>query len=293
MNSDQQSTRTLELAWEEVLDGLRFPEGPRWHDGALWFSDVHSGRIHRLDVDAGTAETIAESDTAPSGLGFLPDGRLLFASGSDLRLYSPAVTGELTVHADLSGVASWQLNDMIVDAHGHAYVGDYGDGSAPPDPITPVDLLRVDPNGTVSTAASDMSFANGMVLVADGRTLIVAETRATPGRLTAFDVAGDGSLSGRRVHCEFESGILPDGLARDHDDNVWVASPFSGELLRVTVSGAIDRRVLVPDPYAVAYRAPDEGARGEGELFVCTSPDWRPEATAGRPGGQILRAVLS
>src|SRR5699024_6648229 len=169
----------------------------------------------------------------------------------------------------------WQLNDMIVDAHGHAYVGDYGDGSAPPDPITPVDLLRVDPNGTVSTAASDLSFANGMVLVADGRTLIVAETRATPGRLTAFDVAGDGSLSGRRVHCEFESGILPDGLARDHDDNVWVASPFSGELLRVTVSGAIDRRVLVPNPYAVASCGwPSQGRAIDG--CSCRTPTrWR------------------
>ncbi|HJC60438.1 MAG TPA: SMP-30/gluconolactonase/LRE family protein [Candidatus Dietzia intestinigallinarum] len=222
---------------------------------------MHAGRIHRLDVDAGVADTIAESDTAPSGIGFLPDGRLLFASGSDLRVYCRTATGELTVHADLSELASWQLNDMIVDSHGRAYIGDYGDGSVPRDPVTPVGLLRVDPDGTASAAAGDMSFANGMVLTADRSTLIVAETRSMPGRLTAFDVASDGGLSGRRILCEFSTEVLPDGLAVDPDDNVWVASPFSGELLRVTGSGTVDRRVAVRSPYAVAYRAPDEGAR--------------------------------
>lgn len=291
MNSDPESV-AVDVEWEVVLDGLRFPEGPRWYAGMLWFSDVHSGRVHCLNVDTGSSEVVAGTDTAPSGLGFLPDGRMLISSGADLRLLRREVDGSLSVYADLSELATWQLNDMCVDGHGRAYVGDYGDGSAPPDPARPTDLLRVEPDGTAHVAASEMLFANGMVVTADGSTLIVAETRSVPGRLTAFSIDASGVLANRRTLCEFDPDVLPDGLAIDSDDNVWVASPFSGELLRVNSEGVVDRRVRVSNPYAVAFRSVSEGARGAGELFVCSSPDWQPEATSAQPGGMILRAVV-
>ena len=285
-------TPAIDHDWEVVLDGLRFPEGPRWHDGALWFSDVHAGKVYRLDLDGGTSRVVAELGTAPSGLGFLPDGRLLISSGTDLRVYRRDHDGVLSVHADLSELASWQLNDMCVDGRGRAYVGDYGDGSAPPAPPRPTDLLRVDPDGSTHVAAAEMMFANGMVVSADGGTLVVAETRSAPGRLTAFSITDHGTLTGRRTLCEFEPHVLPDGLAIDAADNVWVASPFSDELFRVTPQGTVDRRIAVPTPYAVAVRSTGEGSGGGEELVVCSSPEWRPEATAAEPGGRILRTVL-
>lgn len=270
-----------------VLDGLCFPEGPRWHEGALWFSDVHAGQVLRLDPDTGAAAVMAALDTAPSGLGFLPDGTLLIASGTDRTVYRRGPDGALTVHADLSALASWQLNDMHVDAAGRAYVGDYGDGSAPPDPPRPADLLLVAPDGTARPAAGGMHFANGMATLDDGRTLVVAETRAEPGRLTAFTVAGDGALSGRRTLCTFAPGVLPDGIAADGAGNVWVASPFTGHLLRVSPSGTVDRTLAVPHPYAVAHRP----GPGDGVLYVCSSPEWRPDEARANRAGAILRVV--
>lgn len=286
--------------YDVIADGLRFPEGPRWHDDALWFADVHDGRVLRVDPDdakgpdgRSAAVTVAELDTAPSGLGFLPDGRLLIASGTDRTLYRREPDGALAVHADLSAIALWQLNDMCVDAAGRAYVGDYGDDSAPPAPPRPADLLRVDPDGTATAAAGSMLFANGMVTADDGATLIVAETRSAPGRLTAFTIGADGSLAGRRTLCEFDESVMPDGIAIDDAGNVWVASPFSGEVLRVDARGEVDRRLAVPNPYAVALRTPADGAAGGGELYVCSSPDWKPENTASVRGGRILRITLT
>lgn len=290
--SNERIASAIESGWEVVADGFRFPEGPRWHDGHLWFSDVHAGLVYRVDVDSGATHEVARTDTAPSGLGFLPDGRLLVASGTDLKVLRREADGTLAVHADLTHLASWQLNDLCVDGGGRAFVGDYGDGSAPPDPARPTDLLRVDPDGSAHVAASEMLFANGMVVTGDGGTLIVSETRSVPGRLTAFTLGRDGALTDRRSLCEFGSGVMPDGLAIDPEDNVWVASPFTGEVIRVNRSGEVEVRVAVSNPYAVAYRPVADGARGAGELFVCSSPDWRPEATSARPGGSILRAVV-
>ncbi len=283
------STATPHTGPETVADGLCFPEGARWHDGALWFSDVHAGEVLRLDPDTGDRDVVAALGTAPSGLGFLPDGRLLIASGTDLTVRRREHDGTLVCHADLSGSALWQLNDMYVDGAGRAYVGDYGDDSAPPSPPRPAPLLRVDPDGTVTAAADGLQFANGIGATAGGRTLLVAETRSEPGRLSAFSVGAGGELGARRTFCVFGPGVMPDGIAVDPDDNVWVASPFSGEVLRVAADGAVDRRIAAPDPYAVAFRPTASGA---GELFVCSSPDWRPEEARARRGGRILRVRI-
>lgn len=278
-----------------VADGLCFPEGPRWHAGALWFSDVYAGEVLRLDPDTGACEIAAALDTAPCGLGFLPDGRLLIASGHDRIIYRREPDGSLSVHADLSSLAAWHLNDMFVDRHGRAYVGDYGDDTAPPTPPHPADLILVEPDGTARPVADGMMFANGIVATADGGTLVVAETRAAPGRLTAFTIADDGSLSARRTLCTFAPTEFPDGIAIDAADNIWVASPFSGEVLRVTPEGAIDRRIAAPHPYAVALRSLQAGGSGRSphdELFVCTAADWRPERALADRGGRVVRINL-
>ncbi len=294
MGDDDAVRRDERPDFTVIAEDLRFPECPRWHDGALWFSDVYDGRVLRLDpVGRCEPEVMAELDTAPAGLGFLPDGRLLVASGTDRTVYRREHDGRLAVHADLADVAAWQLNDMFVDAAGRAYVGDYGDGSAPPEPARPADLIRVDPDGAAASAAGGLMFANGIVTTDDGATLIVAETRSVPGRLTAFSVGADGTLAGRRTLCDFDGGVMPDGIAIDGDDNVWVASPFTQEILRVDAGGAVDRRLAVPHPYAVALRRRSDGGAGGGELFVCSSPDWRPEVTATDRAGRILRITLA
>lgn len=266
---------------EVLADGFAFPECPVWHDGALWFSDVYAGRVHRLDPD-GTADVVAEVDGHPAGLGFLPDGRLLVAAGVPRTLLRLEADGSLVEHADLSGVATWHLNDMHVDAAGRAYVGNYGDASAPPDPPYPAELALVQPTGEVSSAATGLMFANGIDGLADGRTLVVAETRSTPGRLTAFTVGPAGELSERRVLAELD--VMPDGIAVAPDDSVWVASPFTSELLHVSPDGEVVERLAVPTPYAVALGGPDRD-----QLLVCSSPTWVPDVALRDLAGAVLR----
>lgn len=263
---------------EVVGDGYAFPECPRWHGGALWFSDVYAGRVHRLDVATGASEVVAEVEGHPAGLGFLPDGSLLVAEGLSRRVLRVSPGAEPVVHADLSQVATWHLNDMHVDAAGRAYVGNYGDASVPPDPPLPAALALVQPSGAVSVAAEGLEFANGIGLLSSG-TLVVAETRSVPGRLTAFSVGTDGSLSDRRVLAELD--VMPDGIAVAPDDSVWVASPFTSELLHVSPSGAVVERLAVPTPYAVAT----DGER----LWVCSSPTWVPAEALAARAGAVLR----
>ncbi len=58
-------------------------------------------------------------------------------------------------------------------------------------------VVRVDPDGTRCEAAADLAFPNGTVISEDGSTLVVAES--ADGRLSAFDLAPDGTLSNRQV----------------------------------------------------------------------------------------------
>lgn len=267
--------------FETIAEGLAFPEGPRWHEGALWFSDMQGGEVLRV-VPGGVPEVVARVPELPSGLGFLPDGRLLVVSMNDRKVLRLDSDG-LREHADLSAVASWHTNDMLVDPVGRAYVGNFGDASAPPDPTTPANLALVLPDGRVQIAAEDLELANGMALIGAGRVLVVAETRALPPRISAFDVADDGTLSGRRVLVELENE-LPDGLCADPDDNIWFASPFTGEVIKVDPSGSIVRRVTPPaPPYACELGGDDRRT-----LYICTSNTWIPEVARTERAGQIV-----
>ncbi len=218
--------------------GLAFPEGPRWHQGALWCSDIADGKVLRIS-DQGEVSVVAEGLRRPSGLGWLPDGRLLVVAG-ELRQLLRREGDAWGVHADLSGMVSASCNDMVVDARGRAYVGNWGfDYEAGDKPANTV-LLCVGPDGDARVVADDLAFPNGSVITPDGRTLIVAETFAS--RLSAFDVGDDGTLSGRRVWAQTE-GASPDGICLDADGAIWLASPPGSEVLRVREGGAVTHRI--------------------------------------------------
>lgn len=271
-------------AFEVLVSGLAFPEGPRWHQGALYFSDVHSHQVLRWGD--GAVEILAHVPEKPSGLGFIGDTTLLIASQHDRRVYSvdlAARASEPQLHADVAGVATWHLNDMLTDATGRAYVGNYGNGAPPGEPIQPASLALVELDGSVRSVAEDLYFPNGMAIVDNGRTLVVAETRSEPGRLTAFSIADDGSLSDRRVVIEFD-GQWPDGISVDKHGNIWVALPFDDEVVCVSMHGEILDRVFVPQPYAVAVGG-DEGR----DLFVASAKTWIPAQAAVEREGMILR----
>ena len=259
-----------------LVEGLRFPEGPRWHDGQLYFSDQHAGRVLSV-TPAGVLTEVVAVDRRPSGLGWDPDGRLLVVSMDDRKLLRFA-DGQLTEVADLSELAPWHCNDMVVDAHGRAYIGNFGfdlDGGAPP--IT-TDLIRVDPDGSMRVAATDIRFPNGTVITPDGATLIIGESFG--GCLTAFDVAADGGLSNRRVWAQLD-GATPDGICLDAEGAIWSACPLTGRVLRVREGGEVTDVVTVDrnGAYACMLGGPDRTT-----LYVCTADASNPAETGSLRG---------
>lgn len=262
-----------------VAEHLAFPEGPRWHDGALWWSDMHGHRVCRLV--GGAVETVCAVPTRPSGLGWLPDGRLLVVSMVDKRVLRLELDGSLVTHADLSALAPRRCNDMVVDDRGGAYVGNFGfeigtDGVTE-EPRGTV-LIRVEPDGAARVVADDLWFPNGMVLVDGGRTLVVAETWRA--RLTAFDVAADGGLSYRRVWAALDHSVYPDGICLDPAGAIWVASPSTRECLRVASGGDITARVA---PGRSVFAC----ATYETTLYLCTADSHDPDRQRRELNGRI------
>ncbi len=252
-----------------LLDGLAFGEGPRWHEGRLWFSDMHSHTVIAVDEE-GRREDIATIPNRPSGLGWLPDGRLLVVSMTDRKLLCRESDGEFVEYADMSNLAPFHCNDMVVDARGHAYVGNFGfDLDAGEKPCN-TNLILVRGKGEAVEVADELGFPNGAVITPDGGTLIVGESFAA--RLTAFDIEDDGSLSNRRVWAPMQ-GAVPDGICLDEEGGIWVASPVSGEVLRIVEGGEVTHRAGVEKQ---AFACMLGGAEGRS-LFVCTAGQSRPE----------------
>jgi sugar lactone lactonase YvrE len=246
-----------------LADGLRFAEAPRWHDDRLWFSDVHDYRLKAVTLD-GAFEVVAEVPSRPSGLGVLPDGRVLMATALDGRLWTVTADGTVTEAADLSGLAQGLLNDMVVDGHGRAYVGDIGFNMAEGEPPRPGRVLLWSEGEAPRVAAEDVVFPNGCVVTPDGTRYLVAETMAE--RISSFAVEADGSLGDRRRFAALPSP--PDGLCLDADGTVWAGLPHDGAFVRVREGGAIEERVASQAPFAVACAL---GGHERRTLFMCSA----------------------
>jgi sugar lactone lactonase YvrE len=249
---------------QPLLDGLAFAEAPRWHGGALWFSDFYTRRVQRLEPARGTLETVCEVAGQPSGLGWLPDGRLLVVSMTERRVLRLERDGTLAVHADLSRLASFHCNDMAVDAAGRAWVGNFGFDLLAGAPPAPAELICVQPDGTAAVAARELMFPNGCVVTPDGRTLVVAETAAR--RLTAFDIApGDGVLSRRRVWAALGEG-RPDGICLDAEGAIWCATLRAQACVRLAEGGEVLARIDTGEPCIACALGGEDGRT----LFVVT-----------------------
>lgn len=262
----------------EIAGGFHFLEGPRWHDGQLYFSDFAAGKVFVLKSN-GRVEMICQAPNWVSGLGFTPGDELLVVAVQERKLLRCSGPGGLVEVADLSGVARHHCNDMLVDERGRAYIGNFGfDMNL--DPIRTADLVMVSPRGGVRVVARDLIFPNGMARTADGRTLIVAETFAA--RLTAFDILPDGSLTARRTwaalsdrsfatvsECLVSGAPLPDGIALDTEGALWIGDAGGRAALRVAPGGEILDRVPTPDlsVFAVAL-----GGADLKTLYMCASP---------------------
>lgn len=226
--------------------GVVWPEGPRWHDGRLWFSDLFGSAIYTLD-QGGERELVTEFPM-PSGIAFTDDGDALVVSMQDGTV-ERLRDGTREIYADLKpffGDPAY-ANDMVRHESGRLYVGSMGYNVVEGEEEKATVLVMVDTNGDVKAVAEEMYFPNAMVITPDGETLICAETFR--GRLTAFDIEEDGTLSNRRTWAEFDG--TPDGICLDAEGAIWCSSLVKGEFVRVHEGGRVSDRIPAPGYFAI------------------------------------------
>jgi sugar lactone lactonase YvrE len=271
-----------------LLSGLGMGESPRWHDGRLWFSNWGTNEIVAVDLE-GNSEVMG-----PGGGGsgwatnWLPDGRTLI-TGDELIRVEP--DGSRVRHAQLNHISPHGWSEITVDGRGSIYVNainfDFADFN---DILTsgdaPGKIALVSPEGDAREVAVDLALPNGMVVTPDNATLIVAESFAR--RLTAFDIAADGSLSNRRLWAD----VTGDGISIDAEGAVWcsdVGPDEGGVCLRVREGGEVLDRIELDRPCYACMLGGEDGRT----LFMVVAkwfgPDRVDELLQAKTG-QILTA---
>ncbi|HEV2923988.1 MAG TPA: SMP-30/gluconolactonase/LRE family protein [Solirubrobacteraceae bacterium] len=271
----------MAFAVHTVMNGIMFGESPRWHENRLWFSDWGAQEVIAVDL-AGNSEAILKVASFPFSIDWLADGRLLIVSASDRRLLRLEADGSLVTHADLAGLSGFPWNEIVVDGRDNAYVNNIGFDFSPDAQPGPGSLALVTADGSTRQVADDVAFPNGMVVTADNSTLILAESYAN--RLTAFDVAADGSLSNRRTWAALGDGV-PDGICLDRDNAVWYADVPNKRCVRVREGGEVLQTIeLDRGCFACMLGGPDNST-----LFM-VAREWSGPASAadGSRTGQVL-----
>jgi sugar lactone lactonase YvrE len=249
-----------------LVEGGSFFEGPRWRDGRWYVSDFYTHTVRSVHPGSGAQEVVLEVPGQPSGLGWLPDGSLLAVSMTDHRLIRRAPDGSVSEHADLTELCSGHLNDLIVDASGRAYAGNFG----------------FEPDGTAYPEGENLWFPNAMMI--SGDTLIVAETFG--GGFTAFTIAADGSLTDQRSWGQIAPrvapgsvaemlpnlGYAPDGATLDAEGHIWAADGIGGPICRIAPGGEIVDEIELPEDLAVF--ACQLGGEDGHTLLMCAAPDF-------------------
>ena len=262
-------------ATQLVVDGLGFPESTRWHDGRVWLCNWGAGEVLAVTVD-GVREVMARVDAQalPFSIDWDGDGRLLVIDGPRRVLWRQQADGSLEQAADLGALGTGPANELVVAPSGVAYVNG-GSGR----------VVRVRSDGVADQVADELQWPNGMAVIDEGATLVVADSHAR--QLIAFDVAGDGALSGRRVWAEVAHA--PDGICSDADGAIWVASVPGRHCVRVREGGEVLDTVVVDRGCFACMLGGDDGHT----LFIAAA-EWHGMEAATRDGpgqtGQLLAA---
>jgi sugar lactone lactonase YvrE len=259
-----------------IKTGLVMGESPRWHDGRLFVSDWGAGEILAIDDDGGSSEVVARVEGMPFCFDFLPDGRMLVVAGREGRLLRRERDGTLAEYADLTQLAPPPWNDIVVDGRGNAYVGATG-FDFPGGEFAPGTIALVTPEGAMRSVAAGVAFPNGVAVTPDNGTLILAESYGK--RLTAWDIAADGSLSGRRVWADLGEGV-PDGICIDAEGAVWYADVPNRCCVRVREGGEVLDRVEADRGCFACMLGGADGAT----LFVVAA-EWRGPADIAEEAG--------
>ncbi len=283
-----------------VLSGMSYTECPRWHDGRLWFADFYTFAIYSVAGDGSDLRTEVEVPAQPSGFGWLPDDRLVYVSMKDRKVMRQEPDGSLVVHADVTDSVGGHPNDMVVDAQGRCWLGDFGFDLMGGADVETTGLLRIDLDGSVVRVADDLWFPNGSVVTPDGSTLIVDETFGN--RISAFTIHPDGTLGDRRDWATFgelpttrvvadaipQAVYGPDGCCLDAEGCLWVADAVGGRVCRVAEGGRILETV---QPGTGVFACMLGGADGR-TLYMCCAPDFDEHARSAAREGEIRSTTV-
>jgi sugar lactone lactonase YvrE len=261
-----------------LLDGGRYFEGPRWHDGRLWYVDCMTRALLSVDL-SGERREHATFDDTPCGTGVLPDGRIVVLTMNKKRLFTFA-DGKLSPYADLAGIAAGTIDDMIIDGKGRAFVGDLGFNMPPPPDRGAVGrIILVKPDGGTRVVAEGLRFPNGIAVSADHKRLVVAEMDGAC--LADYDIEADGAL---RLRGRLGRMNDPDGICLDRDGAVWVASFTEDAFIRIAPDGSELQRIAVPGRRALACAL---GGPDRKTLFCLSAATSYAELRQGKSSSRI------
>ena len=270
-----------------ITEGLAFGESPRWHDDRLWLCNWGTGAIVAVDEGGKSEVMLTVPAVLPYSTDWLPNGRLLVVCGREGLLLRQEADGTLVTHADLTQLSKNPWNEIVVDGRGNIYVNGGGPAPAPGEDFGPGTIVLITPDGAVRQVAEDIAFANGMAVTPDNRTLIIAESHGR--RLTAFDIAADGSLSNRRVWADLGDDY-PDGICIDADGCVWYADVPNRHCVKVREGGA---KIDVIEVDRGCFACMLGGADGR-TLFILAA-EWRgfENMVSDARTGQVLSIAVS
>jgi sugar lactone lactonase YvrE len=216
-----------------LMEGIGLGESPRWHEGRLWFSDWVGHQVIALSPD-GQSEVVAEVDAFPFSIDWLPDGPMLVTAGRELLRLEP--DGSLSTHSDLSELTEFGWNEIVADGRGNSYVNGPGFDMMAGADFAPGGVALLRPDGSAERVAENIAFPNGMAVMPDDSTLIVADSYGK--ELVGFQIGEHGALSNRRAWADLGEGV-PDGICLDAEGAVWYGDVPNRRCVRVAEGGEV------------------------------------------------------
>jgi sugar lactone lactonase YvrE len=254
-----------------IASGFNLPECPRWHRGELWWIDMYGHSIWRWNPVSKAVRVVDTGEDDPGGLGFMPDGSLLYVLMRSRRVMR-LQDGRTSEHAELSGYHATYLNDMVVDASGRAYVDattrrDLGDSG-------PDRILIVEPDGRVRVGTEAIERSNGLAITPDGKTLIASQPPLH--QLSAATITESGDLVDERLWNAAPLPAGPDGICLDEDGAVWFAGLDSHSAIRMLPDGRITDEISMGRRVFACML----GGSGRRELFILSAEASTPQIRA-------------
>ena len=273
---------------ELVQEGFLFPETPRWHapSSSFFFVDIDRGQIHQWTPGTAAQLHFQHTDWI-SGYAINAHNEWTVTSARrrvlmKVKMGDTPDSASTTDVADLSEIALFGINDLLVAPNGVTYVDTLcynflaGDSAKP----APSPIVAVMPDGAFKAATQVTSFPNGMALAPNSSTLLVADSLAQC--IYAFDIENDGMLSNDRVWAAMP-GEMPDGVSLDADGGLWVAT--HNRVVRVVEGGDITDEVDMGSTRATACML--GGADGK-TLLITASDSHDRSIITDNPSGRIF-----